>query len=304
MSSCWGRDVGDKPALSVDEQVKLLRDRGLITAARVDKLQSYLRQVGYYRLSGYWRYWQKDPGRGDNQFYDDVTVDDVLDAYDFDSMLRSVVLEGIEALEVGFKASFARTWALAEGSTAYLDVAHLNLEKQARDGQPYAYGTLAKLESELEASAPHHALIAHHRSKGVDVPIWAALEVQTLGTVSRLYKVCANNQGVRQPVASDMGLKDVEMTESVLEGMAVLRNHAAHHHRIWNRTGVIGVRLPNSWKAGAHRHYLRTPWALLTALGGVVQHLQGPDSAYQKAWTDLQADYPHMLDGLKDPHRK
>jgi abortive infection bacteriophage resistance protein len=300
----WGRGVDDKPALSIEEQVKLLRSRGLVTAGREDKLKSYLRRVGYYRLSGYWRYWQETPGRGDNRFYDDVTVDDVLDAYDFDSMLRSIVLEGVEALEVGFKASFARTWALAEGPTAYLDVAHLNLDKKARDGQPYAFETLAKLQVELDASAPHHALIAHHRSRGVEVPIWAALEVQTLGTVSRLYKVCANNQGVRQPVASDMGLRDVEMAESVLEGMAVLRNHAAHQHRIWNRTGLIGIRLPNAWRSGAHRHYLRTPWALLTALGGIVQHLQGRHCAYETAWARLQADYPHMLDGLKEPHRK
>ena len=53
--------------LSYDEQLDLLTRRGMwiedeSAAARV------LSCVSYYRLSGYFRYWQKDPDYGDDDF--------------------------------------------------------------------------------------------------------------------------------------------------------------------------------------------------------------------------------------------
>ena len=53
--------------LSYDEQLDLLTRRGMWiederAAARV------LSCVSYYRLSGYFRYWQKDPDYGDDDF--------------------------------------------------------------------------------------------------------------------------------------------------------------------------------------------------------------------------------------------
>ncbi len=53
--------------LSYDEQLDLLIRRG-----SMDRMKAFaarvLSCVSYYRLSGYYRYWQKDPDYGDDDF--------------------------------------------------------------------------------------------------------------------------------------------------------------------------------------------------------------------------------------------
>ena len=57
----------DKPRRSYTEQVKLLASRGM----RVDDVTTageFLSKVSSYRLSGYFRYWQRDAAHADNRF--------------------------------------------------------------------------------------------------------------------------------------------------------------------------------------------------------------------------------------------
>ena len=46
-----------KPSLSLDEQIALLKNRGLIIE-NPQRLRQYLRFIGYYRLSGYFQFFQ------------------------------------------------------------------------------------------------------------------------------------------------------------------------------------------------------------------------------------------------------
>ena len=57
-----------KPQLSYDKQADLLARRGLTIDDRKECMD-FLSTVSYYRLSGYFRYWQRDPAKGDNQFH-------------------------------------------------------------------------------------------------------------------------------------------------------------------------------------------------------------------------------------------
>lgn len=56
-----------KDWLSFDEQLELLAGRGMCIEDECTAVQ-VLSCVSYYRLSGYFRYWQKDPEYGDNNF--------------------------------------------------------------------------------------------------------------------------------------------------------------------------------------------------------------------------------------------
>lgn len=56
-----------KDWLSFDEQLELLARRGMRIEDECTAVQ-VLSRVSYYRFSGYFRYWQKDPGYGDNNF--------------------------------------------------------------------------------------------------------------------------------------------------------------------------------------------------------------------------------------------
>ena len=73
---------------SYDEQVELLKSRGM-DVGDSEEAARQLRQVNYYRLSGYWYPFRRmiDGGRADT-FYPGTTLADVLALYHFDASLR------------------------------------------------------------------------------------------------------------------------------------------------------------------------------------------------------------------------
>jgi abortive infection bacteriophage resistance protein len=91
----------NKPPLSIDNQVLLLKERGLIVGDE-SQLKYYLRNISYYHLSVYFKFYQS----GDT-FIEGITFEDVLRVYTFDNKLRFLLLELLERIEKSFKCRIA-----------------------------------------------------------------------------------------------------------------------------------------------------------------------------------------------------
>src|SRR5688572_22565817 len=102
----------NKPALTISEQLSLLKERKLrYEPSESSELMSLLMSKGYYRLSGYWRYFQVAPQSGDNDFHPSITLDSITDVYEFDEVLRSILMEGLSVFEVAFRTRLAYYFA-------------------------------------------------------------------------------------------------------------------------------------------------------------------------------------------------
>lgn len=97
-----------KPFLTFEQQADLLmNDRGMV--ADRDDLINHLRDVGYYRLSGYWHIHKK---QGSDEFWEGTTFRRVWDMYVFDRQFRLVVFDAVERVEVYMRTQLA--YILAE----------------------------------------------------------------------------------------------------------------------------------------------------------------------------------------------
>ena len=97
-----------KPFLTFEQQADLLmNDRGMV--ADRDDLINHLRDVGYYRLSGYWHIHKK---QGSDEFQEGTTFRRVWDMYVFDRQFRLVVFDAVERVEVYMRTQLA--YILAE----------------------------------------------------------------------------------------------------------------------------------------------------------------------------------------------
>jgi abortive infection bacteriophage resistance protein len=84
-----------KPALSIADQIALLRRRGMAVPDAA-KAGHYLRHVSYYRLRAYWLpFEQPAETDGDHLFEDGTDFDHVLSLYVFDRHLRLLVMDAI-----------------------------------------------------------------------------------------------------------------------------------------------------------------------------------------------------------------
>ncbi len=226
----------NKPPLSINEQARLLLDRGLICDDIV-LLEHYLAHIGYYRLSAYWLPFEQMSHAAqtrNHQFKPDTTFEQVLSLYIFDRKFRLLVIEAIERIEVAVRARWAGAMALRHGSHAHTKS---NLFKD-----PWQHlHDLARLGKDQKSSS--ETFIAHYREKYQEPflpPIWAMVETLSLGGLSRWFKAC-NDNTVKLEVAKAMGMPTIEILEQVLHALTPVRNICAHHGRLWNRRFTLAV---------------------------------------------------------------
>ena len=81
----------NKPFQSIQQQLALLAQRGLSIDNDADH---YLKQLNYYRLSGYWLPFYENVKT--HQFKIGTQFSDVLNLYMFDRELRLLLLDAIE----------------------------------------------------------------------------------------------------------------------------------------------------------------------------------------------------------------
>ncbi len=127
-----------KPALTIDQQIAHLRGKGMAIADEA-RARYWLTHVSYYRLSAYWLYFEHPKGQNGPRFRAGTSFDLVTALYDFDRLLRRLVMRGTEHVEVALRGNWAYQLALLGNGHSYLDASlytdrkefHSNLAKLA-----------------------------------------------------------------------------------------------------------------------------------------------------------------------------
>lgn len=93
--------MADKNFKTIDEQLEILRSRGLTIN---DKFQAkdFLLRNNYYRISGYSLTLRKN-----NIFSKSATFQNIIDIYHFDHVFRHIILQYLEMIEVQMKSVYA-----------------------------------------------------------------------------------------------------------------------------------------------------------------------------------------------------
>lgn len=211
----------DNPVLSVSEQVAHLRGKGLLVPCEEEAI-SGLTSVNYYRLRGYWLTLESN-----GRFGQDVAFQDVWNVMQVDSGLRNWVSSAIEPVEIKLRAQFAQQLAMLHGPYA------LERSELFKNIDRYR-GSLGSLDREIKRALRDGVpFVVHHMEKNGALPVWAAVEVASLGTLSKLYGNLKEASALRG-IASAFGTKPYYL-KSWIEHLTYVRNVCAHHSRFYNR---------------------------------------------------------------------
>lgn len=215
-----------KPSLTYAQQIKHLRDSGMLIAD--DALAEYwLRHVSYYRLSAYWLYFEHPKSTTGPRFREGTTFDDVTALYDFDRALRRLVMRGTEHVEVALRGSWAYQLAHAGGPHAYLQA---SLYRSAKEFQS------SRLKLQQAVARSSETYIDHYRQRYAKPklpPVWMVAEMMSFGQLSRWY-TNLSDRGLRNRIAAPLGLPETVLVPLVRH-VTDMRNICAHHGRLWNR---------------------------------------------------------------------
>lgn len=281
-----------KPALTLMQQVALLRQRGLVVVDEV-AAERFLYDSNYYRVSGYARQFQRDPTGGDDTFEPGATIDGLQRVVELDARLGSALGRCLGLIERSVRARYAYELAQASGNTAfYLDSASYLAVMPDRDQ------FLDKLDDELRrAKSPTVARYAQEDDFSA-VPVWVAFELFSFSTVSRILEYHAD-RAPRDAVAASYS-EQKGIFPSTIHSLAVLRNRCAHHGQIWHRR--LTIQTPEVRKARRHepRFDPQGPYPAILAMRRLLRGIQGGVQALDEVNSVLAADAA-FFDGILNP---
>jgi abortive infection bacteriophage resistance protein len=215
-----------KPALTYKQQIDHLRSHGMIIADEASA-EYWLRHVSYYRLSAYWLYFEHPKGTSGPRFNSGTTFENVTALYDFDRILRRLVMRGTEHVEVALRGSWAYQMGHLGDGHSYLETIYYRDKNELRSSK-------AKLKSAVERSSETY--IDHYRRNYGSPslpPVWMVAEMMSFGQLSRWYSNLLG-RALRNKIALPLGLPETVLVPLVRH-LTDLRNICAHHGRLWNR---------------------------------------------------------------------
>lgn len=210
---------------SIQDQITLLKERNMAFKDEANA-PHFLKNISYYRLKGYW--WEMQKDKVNHIFYPNSYFEDVIDHYNFDRHLRLIIFNAIERIEIALRTKLIYHMSLGYGSEWYLD-------PQLFDKQKFYLGFLGKMFNDLRGSSEEF-IKKHYDNHPEEHPeSWKALEVLTLGTLSKLYQNIDHQLPEKQKIAREFGLNNQKYLTSWLLSITLVRNIIAHHGRVWNR---------------------------------------------------------------------
>jgi abortive infection bacteriophage resistance protein len=212
-----------KSATTIDQQIGLLKSRGLIVADE-DKAREILMDIGYYRLGFYLFPFEKSYPELRNRTHEYVngaSFEDAVNLYYFDFDLRLLLMRYINRIEIAFRTSLIYHISNKYGSNPTWFVSPSVVERSyARDFEQKVYTTDFKRNPIIHR---------HHKNNPDDrfAPAWKTIEFMTFGAVLKLYEQLKERED-KISVAHGFGIRQTVTFESYMHTIRQVRNACAH----------------------------------------------------------------------------
>lgn len=216
-----------KPTTTLQEQIQILRQRGLLIPD-VAEAEHFLSNVSYYRLAGYWWPMQSDKVR--HIFKPGSRFENVISLYNFDRELRVLLFDVIERIEIGLRTRLIYHLSHEFGPWWFEDASHFKNPTNHAE-------CLNAIDRELQQSKDTF-IREHYRKYHADgrrPPAWKTLEVVSFTTLSKLYANLLPAVKSKDLIAKDLNTVNHTYLQSWLQSIAQIRNICAHHGRLWNK---------------------------------------------------------------------
>ncbi|MHB2250982.1 Abi family protein [Corynebacterium aurimucosum] len=298
-----------KEWLSYEQQVELLCQRGM----RIDDSAAateFLSQVNYYRFSGYFRYWQRDPAMGDNRFVEGTSFDNICSLYNSEQALFAVCNELLYPVEVLLRTRFSHAYGRLVGVTGKFAHGEGFTQSPRRDAERVEEHVLANLDRSKEA------FVAHYRDEikqgrtykpaAYDrMPIWVAVEALSFGSLSRLIEA-SGSSGVLEDIAESMNTSR-KLLPGQVKSFVYLRNRIAHCSKLWNHRvlDVPGLQ-PKTTRLikKKYRNFSdHSVYKILVALDDIAKRSEISDTWLQDKVEPILSNNQLLARGIAQPER-
>ena len=217
---------------TIDEQIQILRDKGLVIDDE-DLTKEILLRENYFFISGY-RHLFLD-GIKSKKFRPGTNFRELYAMFNFDRQLRNIIFKNLLIIENNMKSIFSYQLSKNYGfkEKDYLKPSNFNTNpeksRQVND-------LLRKIKRQIRVNGGQHSATTHYIYNYGYIPLWIVVKVLSFGIVCELYSIMKKKD--QEEIANIYNMK-VDDLLSYLPILANYRNLCAHEDILYdNRTAV------------------------------------------------------------------
>jgi len=222
---------------TIDEQIEILKDKGLLIAD-IEKTKKILLRENYFFINGYRHIFMKS--LDDKRFIDGATFDELYSLFCFDRNIRNIMFKYLLIVENNLKSIFSYHLSSKYG---YKEKDYLKLSNFTTDISKHRQvaDVINKMKRQIRVNAKQHTATLHYLTNYGYIPMWILVKVLSFGIISELYMILKHED--KKEIANYYGIQEQELS-IFLPIMSNYRNLCAHEDILYTHKTQRGI--PNN----------------------------------------------------------
>ncbi len=248
-------------ATTVEEQIKILSERGMILDCGIEKVKEHLLDIGYYRLGFYWFHFEKDKL---HNFKPNTNFSTIIDLYYLDTDLKFLLMRTLNRIEINIRTQiiYIVSNKYKSSPTWFSDYKVMN-SKFIKDF-PNFYN-----QKFIDNNKP----IKEHHNKYINdiyAPAWKTLEFLTFGSIYSIFLNLKDDK-IKNTIANHYGIKKTNVFINYLKTIIFIRNICAHSGLLYDTNTPLAVKPTPLIKINNNnRHSLNTAIQVIIHFLGII----------------------------------
>lgn len=229
--------MGMKTFKTLDEQIAILRNRGLVVNDE-EKTKAILLRENYFFISGYRHLFMKS--WKDTDFIPGTTFEELYAMFVFDRRVRNIFFKNLLIVENNIKSLISYQLSKKYG---FKEKEYLDPKNYSKDPMKVrqVHDVLNKVKRQIRVNGKQHSATMHYITNYGYIPLWILVKVLSFGIVSELF--CVLDETDRKEISKIYEI-DTETLEIYLSILANYRNLCAHEDILYDhRTQKV---IPNT----------------------------------------------------------
>ena len=224
---CYTKDGGSmkKVFRTLDEQVNILKDRGLIIFD-LEKAKKILLKENYFFISGYRHFFETSK----DKFIKGTTFEELYGIFLFDRKLRNIFFKNLLVIENNVKSIISYELSQNYGIN---DKEYLLPKNYTSDPMQVrqVHDVLNKISRQIKINGSKHTATYHYITNYGYVPMWILVKVISFGLVSEYYDILKAKD---QKTIADIYKLDPVTFSNYLHILPNYRNLCAHEDILYD----------------------------------------------------------------------
>ena len=212
---------------TLDEQVEILRNRGLVIND-VDKTEGLLLRENYFFINGYRHIFMKN--HKEDFFIKGTTFEELYAVFQFDRSFRNILFKNLLIVENNLKSIISYKLSKKYGIKEKDYLKPSNFSQDAKKIRQ-VNDVLNKIKRQIKLNGRQHSATLHYLSNYGYVPLWILVKLLSFGMINELYSILKPDD--KLAIAEYYNL-DVETLGIYITLLSNYRNLCAHEDIVYD----------------------------------------------------------------------